>query len=142
MIVVDSGVLIATADVDDRYHLPCTQLLDERGDEFVVPTPVVVEVCWMFGRHVSIDLEAEFLASIADNELRVEPLEDTDYGRMSELVATYRDLPLGAVDAAVIAVSERLVVGTLATIDRRDFSVVRPRHVDHFELLPELAAKS
>jgi integrase/recombinase XerC len=35
---------------------------------------VVVEVCWMLGRHVSTELEAEFLASIADGELRVEPL--------------------------------------------------------------------
>jgi uncharacterized protein len=51
-------------------------------------------------------------------------------------------LPLGAVDAAVVALSERLAVTTLATIDRRDFSIVRPRHADHFELLPELAPKA
>ena len=57
---------------------------------------------------------------------------------MSELVDTYRNLQLGAVDAAVVALAERLAVTTVATIDRRDFSVVRPRHVTHFELLPEL----
>ncbi|MHB8437748.1 MAG: PIN domain-containing protein [Acidimicrobiales bacterium] len=141
MIVVDSGVLIATADVDDRHHLRCTQLLDARGHEFVVPAPVVVEVCWMLGRHVSIDLEADFLASLADNELRVESLDGFDYGRMAELVDAYRNLPLGAVDAAVVAVAERLGIITLATIDRRDFSVVRPRHVDNFELVPELTAE-
>ncbi len=138
MIVVDSGVLIATADVDDRHYPSCTQLLDERGDEFVVPAPVIVEVCWMLGRHVSIDLEADFLTSLAEGELRVEPLQPDDYRRMAELVETYYNLPLGAVDAAVVAVSERLGVTTVATIDRRDFSVVRPRHIDHFELVPEL----
>jgi uncharacterized protein len=142
VIVVDSGVLIATADVDDQYHFACTQLLDERGDEFIVPAAVVVEVCWMLGRHVSTELEAEFLASIADGELRVEPLDADDYRRMSELVDTYRNLPLGAVDAAVVALSERLAVTTVASIDRRDFSIVRPRHVAHFDLLPELNPKT
>ena len=141
MIVVDSGFLIATADVDDRHHLPCTEFLDERGYEFVIPTPVVVEVCWMLGRHVSIDLETDFLASLAENELRVETLDGADYGRMAELVDTDRDLPLGAVDAAVVAVAERPGIASVATIDRRNFSVVRPRHVDHFELVPELAAE-
>jgi hypothetical protein len=24
----------------------------------------------------------------------------------------------------------------ILTVDRRDFSIVRPRHVEHFELLP------
>ena len=115
--MVDSGVLIATADVDDQHHLSCTQLLDERGNDFIVPAPVVVEVCWMLGRHISTDLEAEFLGSIADGELRVEPLEANDYRRTAELVSTYRDLPLGAVDAAVVALAERLAVATVATVD-------------------------
>jgi predicted nucleic acid-binding protein len=43
---------------------------------------------------------------------------------------------LGLVDASVITVAEKLNVTTLATLNRRDFSVVRPRHADAFELLP------
>jgi uncharacterized protein len=55
---------------------------------------------------------------------------------MVELVARYHDLPLGAVDASVIAAAERLGVATIATVDRRHFSVVRPSHTASFELLP------
>jgi predicted nucleic acid-binding protein len=55
---------------------------------------------------------------------------------MAELVARYRDLPLGTVDASVVAVAERLDVTELATTDRRHFGVVRPAHADAFELLP------
>ena len=50
---------------------------------------------------------------------------------------TYADLPLGAVDASVIAVAERVGASEVATLDRRHFSVVRPRHVGAFALLPE-----
>ena len=37
---------------------------------------------------------------------------------------------------SVVAIAERLGVTQVATLDRRDFSVVRPRHTDAFELLP------
>jgi hypothetical protein len=54
---------------------------------------------------------------------------------MAELVDTYLDLPLGIVDAAVIAIAERLRLAEDATIDHRHFSVVRPRHVPAFTRL-------
>jgi hypothetical protein len=57
---------------------------------------------------------------------------------MAELVGQYANLDLGAADASVVALAERLGVTTIATVDRRDFSVVRPKHVAAFELVPEL----
>jgi predicted nucleic acid-binding protein len=66
----------------------------------------------------------------------VEDLVVADLLRMSELVATYADMPLGAVDASVVAIAERLDVTSIATLDRRHFSVVRPRHIAAFTLLP------
>jgi predicted nucleic acid-binding protein len=142
MIVVDSGVLLAAADVDDRHHKACVQLFKEHGAEFVVPAAVVVEVCWMLGRHVSIELEADFLASIADGELHVVTLTPSEYQRAAELVAAYRDLPLDAVDAMVIATAERLRATTVATIDHRHFSAVEPNHLPRLELVPDLSGQS
>ena len=48
---------------------------------------------------------------------------------MAELVQRYADLPLGAVGASLITLAERLNVREIATLDHRDFTVVRPRHV-------------
>lgn len=53
------------------------------------------------------------------------------------LVLQYGDFPLGFVDAAVVAVAERLDVVEIATIDRRHFAAIRPRHVGAFTLLPQ-----
>ena len=36
----------------------------------------------------------------------------------------------------VIAAAERLGVTEVATLDRRHFTVVRPRHVEAFKLVP------
>ena len=39
---------------------------------------------------------------------------------MEHLVGQYTDLPLGAVDASVIAIAERLKVADIATLDHRE----------------------
>lgn len=56
---------------------------------------------------------------------------------MAVLVRQYADLRLGGTDASVIASAERLGVASIATVDRRHFAVVRPKHVDSLNLLPD-----
>ena len=80
--------------------------------------------------------EAGFLHELVRGSLDLQPLERDDLIRMAELIETYADLGLGTVDASVIAIAERLGVSTIATLDRRHFTVVRPRHVSAFDLVP------
>jgi predicted nucleic acid-binding protein len=68
--------------------------------------------------------------------LTVVDLTATDLGRSAELVEQYSDMPLGATDACLVALAERLGIVELATLDRRHFTVVRPRHVDTLTLIP------
>ena len=77
-----------------------------------------------------------FLGDLASGSFAIEPLHATDPIRIAEFVAVYRDLPLGTVDASVIATAERLGTTEIATVDRRHFSVVRPNHASSFDLLP------
>ena len=79
--------------------------------------------------------EESDLYDVIDGEVIAEPVAAADWLRIAELVATYRDLPLGTVDASVIAAAERLGVISVATLDRRHFSVVRPLH-GPFTMLP------
>ncbi|MDJ1182374.1 hypothetical protein PMH09_04135 [Roseofilum sp. BLCC_M143] len=43
---------------------------------------------------------------------------------------------LDFVDASIAAVAERINVTRILTLDRRDFTILRPRHCDYFEILP------
>lgn len=136
MIVCDTGPLVAAADRDDAHHDTVVAALEGLREPLVVPAPVVVEVCWLLERNLGATAEAAFLSAGAQGELAIEDLAPADYERMASLVETYADLPLGMVDAAVVAIAERLGITKLLTINRRDFAVVRPSHVDAFELLP------
>lgn len=77
-----------------------------------------------------------FRTALADNDFQPVDLTAADYRRAAEHVRTYQDLPLGTTDATVIAVAERLGVTDVATLDRRHFTVVRPRHTGALFLLP------
>jgi predicted nucleic acid-binding protein len=59
-----------------------------------------------------------------------------DWARIRELVTTYASLRLGGTDASVIALAERHGATRIATLNHRDFTVVRPAHADAFTLLP------
>ena len=139
MIVVDAGVFVAGLFPNDRHHKTCRAFLSDPGDELGVSALVVAEVCHLFKRSPhQPQPEVAFLRLLAGG--RVTSLAPTvdDYTRMADLVGQYADLPLGAADASVVALAERLGVTRIATVDRRDFSVVRPKHVTAFELLPDL----
>lgn len=136
MLVVDAGPLIASASRRDRDHDRCVALLASEPGPLVVPTLVVSEVSFFLGDRLGPKAEKAFAASIRAGELDIESVEPADWARIDELLAEYKDLGLGIVDASVVATCERLGVRRLATLDRRHFGVVRPRHCDGLELLP------
>jgi uncharacterized protein len=136
VLVVDAGVLYAAADRRDRNHRGCVELLHDAADPVVVPALVVTEVAYLLGDRLGPYAETRFARSLARGELLVEGPTPADWSRVAELCETYEDLPLGIVAASVVAVAERLGADSIATLDRRHFPVVRPRHRDAFMLLP------
>lgn len=97
---------------------------------------VVTEVAYLLATRLGVEPEVRFLGDLAAGAISTDPVPAGDWLRIAELVATYRDLPLGTVDASIVAAAERLDVTDVATLDRRHFSVVRARHVPAFTLLP------
>lgn len=77
------------------------------------------------------------LDDVVRGAYRVEELQVEDYRRVKELCDRYADADIGFVDASVLALVERLGEPKLATLDRRHFGTLRPRHVDALRLLPE-----
>ena len=92
-----------------------------------MPTLVVTEVVYLLGARLGIDAEVRFLGDLAAGNLFTEPVAASDWIRIAELVVQYRNLPLGMVDASVIAAAERLGVKDVATIDRRHLTVVQSK---------------
>jgi uncharacterized protein len=136
MILVDTGPLVAAANRTDARHAASVAALASAKPPRFVPGLVIAEVSYLLARDAGSTIEAEFLRSFTTGFLTVVDLTATDLGRSAELVEQYSDMPLGATDACLVALAERLGIVELATLDRRHFTVVRPRHVDTLTLIP------
>lgn len=97
---------------------------------------MVTEVAYLLATRLGVEPEVRFLGDLAAGAFSVEPVAPADWLRIAELVARYRDLPLGTVDASVVTAAERLRILEVATLDHRHFGVVRPAHVAAFVLMP------
>jgi uncharacterized protein len=138
MIIVDTGVLYALADRRDAHHKACVSWLAAVPRKLIVPPLVIAEACYLIGKHLGAIAEATFLDAFGPGQtLSLGDFLEDDVMRMAALVRQYANLKLGGTDAAVIATAERLGITRVATVDRRHFTVVRPKHVGSFALLPD-----
>lgn len=135
-LVLDTGPLIAALDADDQRHEACRDLLAASRERRVIPSPVLPEVDYWCRKHLGHEAFVDLLEDVRRGAFSIEDLRSEDYRRVAEVCTTYSDLRIGFVDAAVLAVVERLREPKLATLDQRHFRIMRPRHVDSLELLP------
>lgn len=136
-LVIDAGPLFAFLDRRDAHHAASSQLIRNADEPLVVPSPVLVEVDYWAGQVLGNSARLALLSDIRDGNLQVEDLLPEDYDRVYEVIERYSDADIGFVDAAVLAIVERLNEPKLATLDHRHFRLLRPRHVDALRLLPD-----
>ena len=136
-LVLDTGPLYATLDRNDAQYRRCLDLLQDTAEPLVIPAPVLVEVDWLVHTRLHAGIFLALLNDIVAGAYQVEELQPQDYRRIREICDRYGDSDVGFVDAAVLAVVERLNEPKLATLDHRHFQILRPRHVDSLRLVPE-----
>lgn len=135
-LIVDTGVLYGAYDTRDASHVACAALLTGSPETITIPAPVVVELEWLLTSRRRAEAFLTLLDAIETAAVEIADLTVADYVRARELCRRYRELPLGFVDAAVVALAERYEEVRVATLDHRHFSVVRPRHTASFALVP------
>lgn len=135
-LLLDTGPLLAALDAADPDHARCARLLTDATEDLVVPALVLAELDYWCSRRLPGEAWLVFLEDVIDGAYRVEPPTPGDLERCRELQGSYRDLGLGVVDASIVALAERLGETKVATLDRRHFGVVRPRHVKALQIVP------
>lgn len=134
-VILDTGVLYAYYDADDRWHERSRELIAAERGRLVVPSPVLPEADHLLGRRLGAAARRALYQGVVEGHFFVVELPREGYARVLELNDAYADLGLGFVDAAVIAVAEELGLGRIATTDRRHFPAVTA--AIPLELLPE-----
>jgi predicted nucleic acid-binding protein len=129
--------LLAALDGADADHGQCARLVEEAGEDLVVPALILAELDHWCQERVGAEVWIGFLEDVVGGAYRVQESSQADLERCLELQRTHADLEVGVVDASVLALAERLEEPKLATLDHRHFATMRPRHVAALRLLPD-----
>lgn len=136
-LILDTGPLYASLDRSDKHHLACRSLIETSEETLVIPAPVLVEVDFWIHERLNPSVLLALLADIEAGAYAVENLHPPDYTRVRQICDRHCEAGVGFVDAAVLAIVERLDEPKLATLDHQHFGAIRPRHLDALTLLPD-----
>jgi len=124
MVVADTGAVIALIDADDRHHPTLREAFEAAPGDWLLPWAILPEVDYLLSTRLGEEVANAFRSDLAAGLLSVEWDGAADLERVAELNTLYADLGLGLVDAAVMAVAERVGARAIATLDLRDFGAV------------------
>ena len=134
--LLDTSFLFALADSNDRNHERVVEVAQGLTHSLLLPVPVMPEICYLLASRLGHGAMRRFLQELAASDIDLVPIGRVDLQRINELLEQYADSYLDFVDAALVTISERYDITWILTLDRRDFGMIRPRHCDHFELVP------
>jgi uncharacterized protein len=138
-LVLDTSVLYAAMDRRDRSHLDCRALIETAQEQVAIPAPILPQVDYWVSKGRGMG------AMIA--LLRESPREPMAWWTWSGV--TTNGWPRSSTATRISTWICRCGgdghrgapgEGKLATLDRRHFSNIRPRHVEALELLPQGAS--
>ena len=122
-VLLDTGLIYALADTDDRWHTRCRDWLRENREPLLVPLTVIPEAAHLIRERLGSKAELRLVRSLARGELQIEELTRRDLEHTVAIMEAHPDI--GLVDATLLALAERLKIAAIATTDRRHFEPVR-----------------
>lgn len=97
---------------------------------------VLIEAIYNLQRLNGIAAAVEFSNLQVAQTPQFVPLSVVEFARAAVLMDRYRDAELDFVDCCLTALAERLNITHICTFDRCDFSIIRQKHIEYFDLLP------
>jgi predicted nucleic acid-binding protein len=133
-VIADTGAIIALLDEDDKHHAAVVEVA--QSFDLLIPVTVLPEVDYLVTKYLGEAVVRSFLEAMTEGEFIYLPIEIEEIRRTTEIMARYSDIPIGFVDASLVALAESHNIHRILTLDRRHFNIIRPEGIDYLELLP------
>lgn len=133
-ILVDSGILLSYYQRNEPLHQAVVAFFDQTSAELITSPICIAEVLWLLGDPGDARVLAaqnHLLGAVSRGGIEAVNLLPEDYGRIAELNDRYADLPGDFADLTLVALSERLNVKEILSLDG-DFDVYRRFRQDAF----------
>jgi predicted nucleic acid-binding protein len=134
--LLDTSAVLAAVDRADDSHAAVVAALAAETSTLILPIVALPEISHLLHVRHGPSQAAAVMDRLVRGSWPVVCLEHVDIQRATEVMARYADSRIGFVDAAIAALAERVGAVRIYTLDRRDFALLRPRHVAAFEVVP------
>lgn len=133
-ILADTSGVIALLDRDDRHHAAAIQVA--QTETLWIPSTILPEVDYLASKYLGETVARAFLEDVTSGQFPYIAVELEDIQQALSIMTRYNGVPLGLVDASIVALAERYRMQRILTLDRRHFSLIQPQNLNYLELLP------
>ncbi len=123
--LTDTGPLLALLDENDRHHASCVSVARSLPNQPLLTTWLCfTEAIYFLGEEGGYRFQERLWKLRRDGILALLELTSAEGDRMDVLMAKYRNVPMDAADASLVAVAESRGFHRLFTLDG-DFYIYR-----------------
>ena len=130
ILLVDTGMLVAFFNRGDRYHAQVYSFIKNSTSIMVTTVACITETVYLLPRYWQ--MQNDLFLMLAQGIIECEHLQNQDFTRIAELNMQYADINPDFADLALVAISERLDIPAIATLDK-DFDIYRRYRKQPFE---------
>jgi uncharacterized protein len=133
-ILIDAGPIVGILSEADEHHEACVQQLRAIRGPLMTCWPVITEVAWLLRAYPPA--VERLLSSFNGRPFALLALSEADLAGIAAILAKYKSLGIQLADASLVHLANREGIGTIFTLDRRDFGVLRLARGRKFRLIP------
>ena len=134
--IVDTSALLAYFDTAEPDHRAVSRIIESTDDALVVSPYVVAELDYLVGTRVGVQAELAVLRELSGGAWELPGVDAAELQRTVAVIEKYRDQDVGVADAANVVLADRYRTRTIATLERRPFTVMRPLSGGRFTVVP------
>jgi predicted nucleic acid-binding protein len=135
-VIVDTSALLAFFDRSEPDHAATAEVLTTTTEPLVVSPYVIAEVDYLVASRLGADAELAVLRELASGAWDLAAFGADDVAAAVDIIDRYADQQIGIADASNVILASRHRTRTIATLDRRHFTVLRPASGGRFTILP------
>ncbi len=134
--IIDTSVLLAFFDSNEPRHSDVVDLIERASGPLIVSPYVIAELDYIvLSRHGST-AESAVLKELGGGAWELASMGPDRLRTATEIVDRFADIPVGVTDASLAVLADAYATRTIATLDRRHFSVLRNRNGEVFDVVP------
>jgi predicted nucleic acid-binding protein len=134
--IVDTSAILAFFDRDEPDHEALAAVLSQSSEPLVVSPYVIAEVDYLIGTRLGVAAEIAALRELAGGAWELATIDSTDLTKIVPIIERYGDHAIGVADASNVVLADRYRTTTIATLDRRHFSMLRPLSGGYCAIVP------